>query len=147
MVSEYSKYIFATWNSQCIWQIFPRPSHFLAMSLSFIWNIFSFTNTLSVTIVKTFKCGTICMVSNLFFMGGTASIKLLNVVITPFTTWGVLLSGRVLIIIFIASCTTWCTRMKSPPWSSWKSKSEHRFKLMRISSLSASSKSSCTFVM
>ena len=152
MVSEYSKYVFATLNSQCTKQIFARFLHFSAMPLSLISNIFSFFSPtffclLLVTIVMAFKCGTTCLVSNLLFMGGTESIKLLNAVITSFTTWGVWLSGQVLIIILIASCTTWCTRMKSPPWSSWKSRSEHRLKLMRISSLSASSKSLCTFVM
>ena len=147
MVSEYSTYVFATLNSQCMLQMFVRFLHFSAMSLSLIWKIFSFKNALLVTIVKAFKCGTTCLVSSLLVMEGTESIKLLNVVITPFTTWKVWLSGQVLVISLIASCTTWCTRMKSPPWSSWKSRSEHRLKLMRISSLSASSKSSSTFVM
>ena len=147
MVRECCKYVFAVLNSQCIWQISARFLHFSATSLQLIWNIFSFTNALLVAIVKAFKCGTTCLVSDLLFMGGTESIKLLNVSMTPFKTWGVWFSGQVLSIILIASCTTWCTRMKSPSWSSWKSRSEHRLKLMRISSLSLSSKFLCTFVM
>ena len=146
MASECAKYVLATLNSQCILQICARFSHFSEMSWSWTWRKFSFTNTSSVAAVMAFKCGTRRMVSSLLLNSGTESINSSNDVITAFTTLGVWLSGQLLIIFLIASCTTWCTRMKWPPWSSSKSKSEQFLNFMRISSLSSSWKSLSTLM-
>ena len=146
MASEWAKYVLATLNSQCILQICARFSHFSEMSLSWTWRKFSFTNTSSVTMLMAFKCGTRRIVSSLIFNRGIASINWSNDVITAFMTWGVWISGQLLIIILIISRATWCTRMKQPPWSSSKSKSEQFLNFMRISSLSSSWKSWSTLM-
>ena len=146
-VSEYSKYIFAPSNSQCISQISPRFSHFSEMSLSWTWQKLSRKNTLSVTIAKAIRCGATCLVFSRLFSGGVATINSLNAVMTPLTTSSVWLSAYSVATDFIASCTTWWTRIKQPPSSSWNSKSELLFNLMRINSLSAPSNSSCAFMM
>ena len=146
-LSEYSKYVFAPSNSQCIWQIFPKFLHFSEMPLSWTWKKLSRKNTLSVTIVKAFKCGAMCLVFSLFFSSGIAPVNSLNDVMTLLTTSSVWLSAHSFVTVLITSCTTWWSRIKQPPSSSWNSRSELLFNLMRINSLSASSNSSCAFMM
>ena len=108
---EFSKYVFATLNSQCILHISPRFDNFSEMSWAWTWDIFSAIMIVSIGTIRALTCGMMCMVSIALFLGGIVTINLFNDVTASLTTLNDWFSWYSVITHFIASCTTWCTRM------------------------------------